>query len=115
MPTKLKWNQPGAKWNSGLRWNQVFPDQPDELAVNQQHAQKGSTSMEYWEVTKERAQITLPIWQTYTPTLKIGTLGHADLNTMIGGYEALVQDRTTAQDDFDEAERQVARSLLIMK
>ena len=71
--------------------------------------------MEYWEVTKERAQISLPIWQTHTPALKIGTLGHADLDTMIGGSEPLVQLRTAAQDVFDEAERGVARSLLIMR
>lgn len=71
--------------------------------------------MEYWDVTKERAQISLPIWQTHTPTLKVGTLGPADLETLINGYEPLVQARTAAQDDFDEAERVVARHLLIMK
>lgn len=71
--------------------------------------------MEPWEVTKERAQITLPIWETHTPTLKIGILEASDLNTMINGYEALVQMRTAAQDDFDQAERAVARSLEIMK
>lgn len=71
--------------------------------------------MEYWEVTKERAQISLPIWETHTPTLKVGTLGPADLDALIDGFEPLVQARTTAQDDFDEAERVVARNLLIMK
>lgn len=71
--------------------------------------------MEYWEVTKERAQISLPIWQTHTPTLKVGTLGHTDLDGLIAGYEPLVQLRTVAQDDFDECQRVAARDLLIMK
>jgi hypothetical protein len=71
--------------------------------------------MEPWEITKERAQITLPIWETHTPTLTIGELESSDLDTMIGGYEALVQARTDAQDVFDEANRAVAKSLLIMK
>jgi hypothetical protein len=71
--------------------------------------------MEYWEVTKERAHISRAIWAAQTPTLKIGTLGHTELDTMIGAYEPLVQQRSAAQDDFDEAERAVARSLLIMK
>jgi hypothetical protein len=71
--------------------------------------------MEPWEITKERAQITLPIWETHTPTLTIGELESSDLDTMIGGYEALVQARTDAQDVFDEAGRAVARSLAIMK
>jgi hypothetical protein len=115
MPQKLKWNAVGAKWNSGLRWNQVRPDMGDDLSGQHQHSTQGQTSMEYWEVTKERAQISRPIWQTYTPTVKIGTLGYADLDTMIAGYEPLVQQRTTAQDDFDEGERVVARSLLVMK
>ncbi len=71
--------------------------------------------MEYWEMTKERAQISLPIWQTHTPTQKVGTLGHTDLEALIDGYEPKVQERTEAQDDFDESEREVARKLLIMK
>lgn len=71
--------------------------------------------MEYWEVTQERAQISLPIWLNHTGTLKIGTLGHTDLDTMIAGYEPLAQGVAVAQDDFDDAEREVARSLLIMK
>src|SRR5262245_4831322 len=71
--------------------------------------------MEYHEVTKERAQISLPIWQTHTATMKIGTLDHTDLDELIDGFEALVQARTLVQDDADEGHRAVARSLLIMK
>src|SRR4051794_17983908 len=104
MPYKLKWNQPGVHWNDGHRWNQVLADGPDFLAVKHRQTQKGTNTMEFWEETKDRAQISRPIWMTYTPTLKIGTLGHADLETMIDGYEPLAQLRTTAQDDFDDAE-----------
>jgi hypothetical protein len=71
--------------------------------------------MEPWEITKERAQITLPIWETHTPTLTIGELESSDLETMIDGYEPLVQARTDAQDVFDAANRAVAKSLSIMK
>ncbi len=71
--------------------------------------------MEYWEETKNRAQISLPIWQTHMPTDHIGTLGASDLEDMIDGYEPLVQARTVAQDDFDEAERAVERALLKMR
>lgn len=115
MPQKLKWNQPGVRWNGGARWNQVLPDSLDDLSVKPKPKLKGTSTMEYWEVTKERAQISHPIWVTYLATLKIGTLGHADLLTLIDGYEPLAQARATAQDAFDEGERGVARSLLVMK
>jgi hypothetical protein len=115
MPLKRKWNTPGQKWNGGGKWNEILPDLPDVLAVKTNATQKGTTAMEYWEVTKERAEASLPVWQTHTATLKIKGLGHADLEALIDGYEPKVQARTLAQDDFDETERVVARSLLIMK
>jgi hypothetical protein len=115
MPTKLKWNQPGRKWGDGGLWNQVLPDMPDVLAVKQKTKHHSGGTMEYWEVTKERAQVSLPIWQTHTATLKIDGLGHTDLEALIDGFEPKVQARTTQQDVFDEAERAVGRSLLKMK
>ncbi len=71
--------------------------------------------MEYWEITKDRAQQSLPVWVQFTPGMKINNLGHTDLDGFIAGFEPLVQARTTAQDDFDDAERAVQRSLLVMK
>ncbi len=71
--------------------------------------------MEYWEITKQRAQATLPVWQQYVPTLKIGTTGVAGLDTLIAQFEPLVQGRTTAQDVFDAAFRAVQAVLLKMK
>jgi uncharacterized membrane protein YgcG len=115
MPEHLKWDDPRWRWGDGHRWDQILPDMPDELSGQSQPTQKGINGMEYWEVTKKRAQISLPIWETHTPTLTIGELESSDLETMVDGYEALVQARTGAQDVFDAANRAVAKSLLIMK
>jgi hypothetical protein len=71
--------------------------------------------MEYWEITKARAQETLPVWTQYALTLKIGTQGTADLTTLIEGFEPLVQARTSAQDTADAAYRASQDALLRMK
>ena len=116
MPELPKWNS-GLKWNTpGLRWNVPFappavtgpqPSQP--FALNQ------STNMEYWEITKDRAQKTLPVWQQLLPALNVGTVTAAAFATLIEGFEPLVQARTVAQDAFDEAFRAVQAALLKMK
>ena len=71
--------------------------------------------MEYWEDTKNRAQLTRAAWETHIPALKIGTDGFAELALYIGQFEPLVQARTLAQDNQDEAYRAVQGSLLKMK
>ena len=71
--------------------------------------------MEYWQITLDRSQKTLPVWQTYLDTLKIGTQGPEDLEAFIDGFEPLVQARVAAQDVYDEAYRDVQASLLKMK
>lgn len=71
--------------------------------------------MEYWEITKERAQQTLPVWTQYVPTLLVNGQGTAELSTLIAGFEPLVQQRTAAQDDFDAAFRAGQDALLRMK
>ncbi len=71
--------------------------------------------MEYWEVSKKRADISLPIWRKHTPGLHMGILGSADLQARIDGFEPLLQARVAAQDDLDAAERKLARTLQIMK
>lgn len=71
--------------------------------------------MEFWEVTKARAQETLPVWTQYVPTLRIGGKSNTDLETLIDGFEPLVQARTTAQDDYDAAYRACQDGLLRMK
>lgn len=71
--------------------------------------------MEYWEITKQRAQETLPIWTQHLPALKIGTQGSAALETLIDGFEPLVQARTLGQDNYDAAFRAAQDALLRMK
>ncbi|HEY0551345.1 MAG TPA: hypothetical protein VGF13_17200 [Verrucomicrobiae bacterium] len=71
--------------------------------------------MEFWEITKERAQVTRPVWQQFTPDLKVAKLGFADLDGLIAQFEPLVQAREAAQDDVDEANRAIQRSLQVMK
>lgn len=61
------------------------------------------TAMEFWEVTKNRAQETLPVWTQYAPTLTVGGKTPADLEALIDGFEPLVQARTLAQDSVDAA------------
>ncbi len=71
--------------------------------------------MEFWNETKDRAQMTLAVWTQYAPTLTIGGLGTADLTAYIAEFEPAAQARTTAQDDFDAADRVVRNTLLKTK
>ena len=101
-------NPAGARFDDGLTfWDDgstydsavdappplLFPNQP--LAIH--------TTMEFWEVTKNRAQQTLPVWTQYAPSLTIGGKTPADLEALIDGFEPLVQARTLAQDGVDAA------------
>lgn len=71
--------------------------------------------MEYWEVTKARAQETLPVWTQYLPDLKVGGQGTTELGNLIDDFEPLAQARTAAQDEFDAAFRAGQDALLRMK
>lgn len=71
--------------------------------------------MEYWEITKERAQQSLPIWLLYLPNEKVGGQGTADLEAYINQFEPAAGARTAAQDQFDAAHRLVTGGLLRMK
>ncbi len=71
--------------------------------------------MEYWEVTKQRAQETLPVWNQYLPTFTLGGKTPADLTDLIDAYEPLMQARTDAQDTYDAGYRLGQDSLLRMK
>ena len=75
----------------------------------------GTAHMEYWEITKDRAQKTLSVWNLHTPTLEVGGQGPTDLETLIAGFETDAQDRTTKQDTFDAKDRTVGTALLKMK
>lgn len=99
----------------GLRYGGTFTPTEPLVLPDQPFSLNSSTSMEYWEVTKNRAQLTLPVWTDYLPTTKIGTQGTTEYEALINGYEPLVQLRTTAQDDFDGTFRTIQGALLKMK
>ena len=112
-----------GRFDSGDRWDdpEVFFDGPPAepappILIPQQNLNLNShTAMEYWEITKDRAVKTLPVWQTHTPALKIRGQGPVELEAFIDGFEPLVQARVEAQDAEDAAFRAVQASLLKMK
>ena len=71
--------------------------------------------MEYWAVTKDRAQQTLTVWNQHVPTLNIGTQGPLALGTLIAGFEPLAQAVVAAQDVTDAAVRAVQGALGTMR
>ena len=114
-PVRAVWNG-GGTWNSGIRWKKKAPPTVPVLLPTENFAlNSNSHSMEPWEVNKQRAEITLPLWIRLLPTLRINGQGPTDLNSLIQGYEPAVQARTAAQDTFDEAYRNVQDALLKMK
>ena len=109
-----------ARFDSGVRYDSpdLFydddedPPGPDSPQPARPFALNQTTSMEYWEITLDRAQKTLPVWQTYVPTQKIRGLGPDDLDELIDGFQPLVQARVEAQDVSDAAFRAVQAVLL---
>ena len=73
------------------------------------------TNMEYWEITLERSQKTLPVWEVHLPTLKIGAQGADALSALIAAFEPLAQARVVAEDVYDQAYRNMQGALLKMK
>lgn len=67
--------------------------------------------MQSWEITKDRAILSLTVWTQHVPTLKIGMLGTTDLTAYIAEFEPLVQDRAVKQDDVDAAYRAQQQTL----
>lgn len=71
--------------------------------------------MQYWEITKSRAQETLPVWQLHLPTQNIGGVSPTDLSGYIDQFEPAAGARTLAQDGFDIAARTAVDGLLRLK
>lgn len=88
---------------------------PANPPLNQPLPSLGTTAMEYWEITKDRAQKTLAVWNLHVPTFKLGATDATAFEALIEQFEPLAQARTTAQDDFDAAVRDTKMSLLKMK
>jgi hypothetical protein len=99
----------------------VRHDQPDsplppDLLISKQNLNLHShISMEYWEITKERAQKTLAPWNQYIADVKINGKAPEDLAALIAGFAPLVAARVVAQDEYDDAFRAVQGALLKMK
>lgn len=105
-------------WDDGSTWDSASsaPSDPDPfLSTDNPITLHPTTTMQAWEITKERAQATLTVWTQHAPTLQIGGQDSADLEALIDGFEPLVQTRAMKQDDADAAYRAVQSSLLKMK
>lgn len=85
----------GSTYDSAMEAPPALIVPPQPIAIN--------TAMEFWEVTKNRAQETLPVWTNYAPDLVVAGKTPADLEALIDGFEPLVQARTLAQDGVDAA------------
>ncbi|MFN0080529.1 MAG: hypothetical protein ACKVY0_29020 [Prosthecobacter sp.] len=101
-------------WDDGSTYDSAI-DPAAVLLTSSEHIPLNSTAMEYWEITKQRAQETLPVWTQYLPTFKVAGQGTAELTALIDGFEPLVQGRTDAQDTYDAAFRAAQDALLRMK
>lgn len=101
-------------WDDGS-FHDSAVDSPETLLIPTEPLALTSTLMEYWEITKARAQETLPVWTQYAPTLRIGTQEREDLTELIEGFEPLMQARTAGQETADAAYRATQDALLRMK
>ena len=117
MPSEdiIRWDTPGLKWDSGLRWNQVIQGTDNLSQPPQPPKNTTQITMEFWEITKDRAQKSLVVWEQHTPTLHIGISASTALDTLIAGFDPLVAARIDAQDVFDAAFRAVQDALATMR
>lgn len=119
MPQALeaRWNDGVSRWNDGVSFWGPAPEAAPVLLTSDHSIAltNPNNAMEYWEITKSRAQETLPVWTQYLPTFKVSGKGTADLSAYIDGFEPLVQARTDAQDNFDACFRAAQDALLRMK
>jgi hypothetical protein len=113
-PAGAHWDDGLTFWDDGSTYDSAI-DPPPVLLTSAEPIPLNSTAMEYWEITKQRAQETLPVWTQYLPTFKVAGQGTTELTALIGGFEPLVQGRTDAQDTFDAAFRATQDALLRMK
>lgn len=102
-------------WDDGSLWDSATASPPPDsgpFLSSETSNLHHSTTMQPWEITKERAIATLTVWTQHAPTLQIGTDDSAALETLIDGYEPLVQARATSRDTADAAVRATQSSLL---
>lgn len=110
----MLWND-GSTWNGGALWSSPQPPGQPVLILDPNIHPNSHTAMQYWEVTKNRAQETLPIWAQYLPTQNIGGQTCANLETCIADFEPKAQAQTLQQDVYDAAYRDTLDALTRMK
>lgn len=105
LPLLARWND-GSTWNGGFLWSaSTAPAEPIPLLPTAPIPLNTHTTMQPWEITKQRAILSLTVWTQHAPTLKIGGLGTTEMSAWIAQFEAVVQDRAVKQDDADGAYR----------
>lgn len=117
MPSEdiIRWDTPGLTYDSGWRYDQVIQGTDNLSQPPQTHTNTSQTTMEFWEITKDRAITTHVVWQQHVPTLSIGVQTPANLDTLIDGFDPLVAARINAQDTYDAAFRAVQDALAVMR
>lgn len=102
----MPWDDPNEAWDQGS-WD----SDPDPAAGQQDFIFDPNinlsthTTMQFWEVTKNRALETLPVWTQHLPTQNIGGKTPDDLEALIDAFEPAAQAQTLQQDVFDDAYR----------
>ncbi len=105
-PAGAHWDDGLTFWDDGSTWDSaVTPAPAAPLLPSTPITLNTHTTMQFWEITKERAQLSLTVWTQHAPTLKIGTQGTTELTALIDAFEPLVQTRAVKQDDADAAYR----------
>lgn len=107
-----------GNWDEGT-WDDDPPPPPPAppgalLSVPNLNPNSQST-MQYWEVTKNRAQETLPVWLQHLPAVTVGGKTPADLEGFIDFFEPKAQAQTAAQDAYDGAYRMGGDQLARMR
>lgn len=59
--------------------------------------------MEYWQSIFDRATATIPVWQQFFPTLKLGTVGLAEFTAMTNALPGQAQSRDNKVQAVDNA------------
>lgn len=71
--------------------------------------------MKFWEITKQRAIVSLEIWRRYLPELTIGIYPSDVLSQLIDGFEPLVQAHKKQQRNRDKAAKAAREALATMR
>jgi hypothetical protein len=110
------YDSPDVFYDSGLFYDDEEGEPATELPpLNLPPPSRGTTAMESWETTKERAIATLSVWRQHIPAFTVNAKTPDDLEALVDDFEPKAQARTAAQDVFDVAERARQTSLLKMK